>query len=99
MENLTARIYSAEEIRQTNPADALEMFKEILTTSLNEADYVNSVTAKFNIAITYLILGNYQESLKTFNECLKDTTSLDDKKFRCEILRGIGSNYFRLYNY
>jgi signal transduction histidine kinase len=99
MENLTARLYSAEEIRQTNPSDALEMFKEILTTSLNADDYVNSVTAKFNVAITYLILGNYQESLKTFNECLKDSSPSEDKKLRCEILRGIGSNYFRLYNY
>lgn len=99
MNNLTARIHRAEKIRQTNPANALKIFKEILDTSIDNEDLSNSLTAKFNIAITYLIIGNYQESLKTFTECLDDTSPEDDKNIRCEILRGIGSNHFRLYNY
>jgi signal transduction histidine kinase len=99
MNNLTSQLVSATAIRQTNPAHALKIFKEILDSSVSSKDIINSVNARFNIAITYLILGNYSESLKNFNECLASVHSSEDKKLKSEILRGIGSNHFRLYNY
>ncbi len=99
MKNLTSQIADASEIRQTNPENALKIFREILDSSLSSDDNVNSVTAMFNIAITYLILGNYNESMKNFNSCLESLSSSEDKKLRAEVLRGIGSNHFKLYNY
>ena len=58
-----------------------------------------STKSLFNIAITNLILGNYKESLITLIQHLETKYTLTDFKLRSEILRGIGSNHFRTYNY
>ncbi len=99
MNTLTTRITDAAEIRQTNPSDALQILKEVLTDSLTNNDHENSVMARFNLAITYLILGNYFDSLNNFFTCLKELEHVNDKKLKAEVLRGIGTNYFRLYDY
>lgn len=99
MNTLTTRITQAEEIRQTKPLNALKILKEVLKESINENDHENSVIARFNLAITYLILGNYFDSLNNFFTCLNVLDPVKDKKLKAEILRGIGTNYFRLYDY
>ena len=99
MNTNTSRLANAAEIRQTNPVNALKIFKEVLTDSINENDHENSVTARFNLAVTYLILGNYFDSLNNFFTCLNDLDPVNDKKLKAEVLRGIGTNYFRLYDY
>ncbi|MBE2217088.1 MAG: tetratricopeptide repeat-containing sensor histidine kinase [Ignavibacteria bacterium] len=99
MNKIRKVIDDAESIRQTNPAEALRIFEGALHQAINARDEENITAAYFNIAIAYLNLSNFSDSLKNFIAASETPHAAKDKKLYAEILRGFGTNYFRTYNY
>ena len=99
MNSIRKQIDDAAQTRQTNPDKALLIFENALRQAIEAQDEENSASAYFNIAIAYLNLNNYNESLKYFIAASETPYAAKDKKLYAEILRGFGANYFRTYNY
>lgn len=99
MNSIRKIIDDAEGIRQTNPSEALSIFKDALVKAKDIGDEENITAAYFNIAIAYLNLNNYEKSLKYFIAASETPFAAKEKKLYAEILRGFGTNYSRTYNY
>ncbi len=99
MDKLQTLIDEAEQIRQTQPEKALNIFQEILQESESNFNIEFKTKSLLNIAITYLILGNYTESLKYFKDSFNTQYAVKNRYLQAEILRGMAVNYSRTYNY
>lgn len=99
MKNLSTLIDEGTKIRQSMPADALVMFKEALSESELNSDEEYMAISLFNIAITYLILTDYDKSISYFQKALNTEYALNNPELYAEILRGIAGNHARKYNY
>jgi signal transduction histidine kinase len=99
MTNLSTLIDEGTRIRQTLPKEALEIFRKALDESVNNSNEEFKAISLFNIAVTYLILGNYNKSISYFQEALKTDYANKNIELQSEILRGIAGNNARKYNY
>ena len=99
MKNLSSLIDEGSRIRQNMPEKALDIFTEVL----NESELISNeefrTISLFNIAITYLILGNYKRSISYFQDALNTDYALNNRELQAEILRGIAGNHSKIYNY
>lgn len=99
MNNLSTLIEKGTEIRQSSPGKALEIFRQ----ALNESELISNeefrTKSLFNIAITYLILGDYNRSISCFQSALETNYAQKDLELQAEILRGIAGNHSRKYKY
>ena len=99
MKKILTLIDEGTKIRQNLPAKALDMFTQALSESESASNEEFRTKSLFNIAITYLILGNYNKSISFFQEALNTRYAETDLELRAEILRGIAGNNGRKYNY
>jgi signal transduction histidine kinase len=99
MSHISTLIESGIKIRNTEPKDALGKFQSALKLSLDCNDPEFIAKSYFNCAIAQLLLANYPESLKNFNEALNCSYTSGDISLKAEILRGIATNYLRTYYY
>ncbi len=99
MKDLSTLIDEGTKIRQNMPADALAIFKEVLSESELNFDEQYRAISLFNIAITYLILTDYDKSISYFHKALKTEYVINNPELKSEILRGIAGNHARKYNY
>ncbi len=99
MPNLSTLIDEGTRIRQTLPSEALEIFRKVLEQSVSNFNEEYQAISLFNIAITYLILGDYNKSISYFQDALKTGYALENTELQSEILRGIAGNNARKYNY
>lgn len=99
MNNIETLIEQASGIRQSKPSKALRLYQIALSESESSNNEEFRVKSLFNIAITYLILGDYDRSLKSFFDTLNTKYTAENPDIKCEILRGIAGNYARKYNY
>jgi len=99
MKNLSTLIDEGTKIRQNLPSEALGIFKEALSESeLNSNEEYRAISL-FNIAITYLILVDYDKSIAYFQKALNTEHVLNNLELQSEILRGIAGNHIKKYNY
>jgi len=99
MKKILTLIDEGTKIRQNLPAKALDMFTQALNESESVSNEEYRTKSLFNIAITYLILGDYNKSISFFQEALNTRYAETDLELRAEILRGIAGNNGRKYNY
>ncbi|MEO8512140.1 MAG: tetratricopeptide repeat protein [Ignavibacteria bacterium] len=99
MPDLSTLIDEGTRIRQTLPAEALEIFRKVLNESENNSDEEFRTKSLFNIAITYLILGDYTKSISHFQNALETDYAQKNIELQAEILRGIAFNNARKYHY
>jgi len=99
MKKIATLIDEGTKIRQNLPAKALDIFTQALSESESVSNEEFRTKSLFNIAITYLILGNYNKSISFFQEALNTRYAETDLELRAEILRGIAGNNGRKYNY
>lgn len=99
MDNLSTLIEKGTRIRQSSPDKALEIFRQ----ALNESELIPNeefrAKSLFNIAITYLILCDYNRSITYFHDVLETDFVQNDLELQAEILRGIAENHTRKYNF
>lgn len=99
MKNISTLIDEGTKIRQNLPSEALGIFKEALSESeLNSNEEYRAISL-FNIAITYLILVDYDKSIAYFREALNTEYVMNNPELQSEILRGIAGNHVKKYNY
>lgn len=99
MIKISTLIDEGTRIRQNMPAKALDIFTKALNESEIESNGKFRAISLFNIAITYLILGDYNKSISYFQDTLKTYYAKNTPEITAEALRGIAGNYARKYNY
>ncbi|MBE2226578.1 MAG: tetratricopeptide repeat protein [Ignavibacteria bacterium] len=99
MKKISTLIEEGTKIRQSLPSKALDIFTRALNESETESNEEFRTKSLFNIAITYLILGNYNKSISYFQDALDTSYGQSDPELQAEILRGIAGNNGRKYNY
>ena len=99
MKKISTLIDEGTRIRQNMPAKALDIFTKALYESETESNVEFRAISLFNIAITYLILGDYNKSISYFQDTLKTHYAKNTPEITAEALRGIAGNYARKYNY
>ena len=99
MENISTLLDTGIKIRQVNPAEALIIFNQAYQLARESADEKNIVESVFNMAIVYLNLANYSESLRHFMMTLDYDYTHNNPKLIAEVHRGIATQYLRTYNY
>ncbi len=99
MKKISTLIEEGTKIRQSLPSKALDIFTRALNEAETESNEEFRTKSLFNIAITYLILGNYNKSISYFQDALDTSYGQSDPELQAEILRGIAGNNGRKYNY
>ncbi|NOS86530.1 MAG: tetratricopeptide repeat-containing sensor histidine kinase [Ignavibacteria bacterium] len=99
MDNLLTLIEKGTRIRQSAPGRALEIFKKALNKSEMISHEEYRAKSLFNIAITYLILCDYNKSIAYFQDALETDFAQNETELQAEILRGLAENHSRNYNF
>jgi len=99
MENISTLLDTGIKIRQVNPAEALIIFNQAYQSAKETDDEKDIVESVFNMAIVYLNLANYSESLRHFMMTLDYDYTHNNPKLIAEVYRGIATQYLRTYNY
>jgi signal transduction histidine kinase len=99
MDSILTLLETGIGIRQINPAEALVIFNKAYSLAKESEDEKYIVESVFNMAIAYLNLANYSESLRHFIITLDYEYTHNNPKLIAEVHRGIAAQYLRTYNY
>jgi len=98
-DKLLTLIEKGTSIMQGSPVKALAIFKQALNESELNSNEEFKAKSLFNIAVTYLILCDYNRSISYFQNALETDFGQNDLELKAEILRGIAENHIRNYNF
>lgn len=98
-DKLLTLIEKGTSIMQSSPRKALAIFKKALDESELNSNEEFRAKSLFNIAITYLILCDFNRSISYFQNALETEFGKNDLELQAEILRGIAENHTRNYNF
>jgi signal transduction histidine kinase len=94
--NYTEITEKASEIRESKPAEALDLFFKAKKLALLNADEAALTESLFNIGVTYHNLSNHKTSAEYFRKALESNGVNKDKFIHANILRCLGVQYFQM---